>query len=220
VVPEGTNVTVITRGLIEKMEAPPDGVTRICCARVIIVTGQQARGDTITLVAVVAQGAGITIVTGTIHGVMVTGPCFTTQVSGTIVTIIAKDDGPGSTQSVDASIVDGARVPVVTGTCNCVVDASQLLIANVLRAGVEIITINDLTAHATAFDTPIILSALITVIAESGSRCEDASTSRFTRVAGAEVAIVAYLLLPRHTLAFRAEITNRAGITVLAGRLI
>jgi hypothetical protein len=214
------DIAIIARGLVEKVEAPGLGIARIMGARVLIVARQQARRQALPIAAVVAQGAGIVVITLPRHGLVQTKPLGGTTVHGTRVAIIAQDSGTGNTDAFGAIVIDCARVPIITGSGKNAMDATYRRVTAILGARVLIIAIGRFAPLANPLTAGVPQGAGIAVITRPCGGLIETPRCWRTTISSTPITIVAHQRVASHTGPIDTAITNGTGIPILAGRKI
>ncbi len=158
------DIAIIARGLVEKVEAPGLGIARIMGARVLIVARQQARRQALPIAAVVAQGAGIVVITLPRHGLMETPPCGRTTISSTLVTVVAHQRVASHTGPIDTAVTNGAGIPILAGARIGGMHAAALGVTRVIGADIVIGAVEGNASHALTILTGIAHGARVLVL--------------------------------------------------------
>ncbi len=177
------DIAIIARGLVEKVEAPGLGIARIMGARVLIVARQQARRQALPIAAVVAQGAGIVVITLPRHGLMETPPCGRTTISSTLVTVVAHQRVASHTGPINTTITDGTGISILAASRIGSMHTTALGVAGIIRADIVIGTVQSNATGAQAILTGITNSAWIGILAGLATICGHQGTGPGHRVA-------------------------------------
>jgi len=138
---EGTGIAIVARSRHGEIETATQGRAGVLCAGIGVIAILQRPGHTLTSLASIPQGTGVTVVTFTWNRcVLAAGPCVA-AIGGTIVGIIANYQVAPDTFTINTSVCRCTSVPVIAGKLVIRVDTALLGVTEVLGAGIVIGTV-------------------------------------------------------------------------------
>jgi len=191
VVPYRTRVPVVTRAIVEPVDAPCLRRAAIIGARIVIV----AVGHLLELAAairtVIAQRTLVFVVALDVVGRVLADTLGIAQVVRTWIAVIAIHNGPRRTLPVDAEVVHRTGVAVAARSADVLVVAAQLRGTEVLGARICIVAVDVADRYTLTARTMVSVGAGISVITVGLVFGIDASRQWSTRVVSALVEVVA-----------------------------
>lgn len=190
-VPDGTELAIVTVAGVGDELAPHPGLTGIIGTRIVVVATEHLAPHTLAQAAGIFQSADVAIIAwGRIQGVDAT--TGRVAVIGGAHVVIVTFEGPRSLAHTGLATGHG-RTLVVVVTCSIgegLVETA-LVAAAILRTGVAVVAVLRLARLALSLNTHVVKGARVTIATGPGSRLVRASSLGQADVHGAGIAVVA-----------------------------
>ena len=189
------------------------GIGRTC---ILIVAIEGLRGDACSIDASRCAGAGIAVIAGPVIGCEDTVATVTRLVSAWVA-IVAGQSGAARASAIDTAVIHRAGIPVIAGSLDGLVGAASLGQADILGAGVVVITRQVAYASAVAFHAAIAGRTRVFIITVVGVRREYTSEFTVAAIICAWIPVITGRLVTRGASTLGANIPLRATIAIVAG---
>jgi len=215
-VASGAIITVITRSLIELVDATEGGVADVIGAEIVVVTVQLADRCANPVCTVVPNGAKRPVIAEFLIGRVNTPIIGIAGIIGTDVEIVAIGNR-AKAPAIGAMIVIRAGISIIARILVQLMEAADLGIAGVIGAGIVIVAVKHRSGGAQARLTVVSDSTWIKITALTFVGFEEASGIRITAIVSARILVVTGDGRTRLADAFTAHIVGRTNTTILAG---
>jgi len=214
------NIFIVARSLVEEVQTSEFGVAGVAGTNLFIVALRERGVNALASLAMVAEGAGISIIATGFVGDMLARPIVAADIVTTRVSVIAVGRGTGHTLAARALVIQSARIAVIAGSRIVVIETAQFPITTLRRTRVLVVTGQQASPRlATATSADISCRTGIAIIANRHVVFMNAAGLGVAPIVGAEVAIVAREHpLSGKTKSSNAAIVQSADITIIARR--
>jgi hypothetical protein len=195
-------------------------MARIGGANVLVVAVAHALRFALASHTFVPCSAGITVVALALCRIVLTGPLVVTKVDSTWIAIIAIKLQARLTGALYAMVIESARVAIGAGDVDALVLAATSRLADVLGAGILVVTVDGAAAQALAVTAMVIGGAGVEVVARCIIGVVIAAEVRIAQVISAGVTVVTRLGLAGHAASHDAGIALSALVPIVAGVIV
>jgi hypothetical protein len=215
----GTAIAVVARGVVGLVHTTQLLIAGVVGTEVVVVAIQLAGAHALTLLTVVADSTHCGICARLVVGNILAAQLLITGIISTHVTVIARHE-LARTPAVAALVIVGARIAIVAGGHIQGVDASLVCFADVVGAGIPVVTVKHLRRDALAATTVVPSGTGIGIVAVGIVWFEEAAQIGGTGIVGALIAVVAGQGLAGEALTVDTGIVHSADAAVLATTLV
>ena len=168
----------------------------------------------------VAHRADIAIAAGSFVGAVNAFAKFVTGIIGAWILVIAVERFAGNADPFFAEVIEGARFLVCARPFRILVGAAAFGQADVLGAGIGIVTLQSPLPFALTSNALVICGAGILVVTQLRIVVMGASFQGIAAIVAAGVPVVAWQELAPHTFTIHAEVQQGAFAAIIAGLVI
>jgi hypothetical protein len=216
VIARGANIAVVARCLVQRMNTPLRRVATIGGADVVIIASQRQSSGTLAQGTFVAQSTSIAIITIPRLRLELATHLTVAGIRRAGVAIIASEHTGGDATSQGAMVTRCANVPIIARGLSQLVHASQFRQTAIHRAGVAIITVENLRGNALRRFTSITQGAEISITAITVKSHMSASFGNVALICSTRIAIVTRELRTRDTFPISTLVAHRTHIKITA----
>jgi len=165
VVTGGAQITVVTRSLVECVDAPHIRLAGIGCADTVVVTIQGTGGNTLTFHAGLPDGAEVAVFASPLLGRENTSGSWIAGVARADIVILANQRAFADAHSSGTRITGGAGIAVITRLGVVHMEATSSRVTRVVRTGITVVAVGRDSRHTNTLSAGIPYGAQIPVFA-------------------------------------------------------